>query len=177
MRCKLPVTQTLLILDCASATVRVGIWQNSELLAYHEANNLALNAIFELTEQCINETRCPLSQIEGYIYNEGPGSMLGIRLAAMAIRTWQTLAKEGAKPIYVFQSTSLALNSVKQENSHLEQFCVLTDHRQGHYMMVTPQDVTPQLIKAESIDNITLPIYYFPQRKTWATPPTCRHYY
>lgn len=54
--------------------------------------------------RCIAELGVVPTQVGAYVFCEGPGSILGIRTVAMALRTWRVLA-----PVPVFAFSSLAL--------------------------------------------------------------------
>ena len=50
----------------------------------------------------------PLSGLAGYIFASGPGSVLGLRTAAMALRTWGATPGLAAKPVLAVNSLQLA---------------------------------------------------------------------
>ncbi len=90
----------LLVIDAASRRVQVGLFPAVGKSAWiaHEAE--AGVAVF----RAIEELGVDLDSIRAFVFCEGPGSTLGIRTSAMAIRTWQAL-----KPRPAFAYGSLAL--------------------------------------------------------------------
>lgn len=50
-----------------------------------------------------------LAAIRAFVYCEGPGSILGIRTAAMAIRTWNVLQ---ARPVFHYRSLALVAHAL-----------------------------------------------------------------
>lgn len=89
----------LLILDAASARIQVGVWRGDagEWRASDEESGVG---VF----RCLEGLGVRLEEIGAFVFCEGPGSILGIRTTAMAIRTWNIL-----RPRPVFAYSSLAL--------------------------------------------------------------------
>jgi tRNA threonylcarbamoyladenosine biosynthesis protein TsaB len=89
----------LLILDAASSQIQVGVYKSGRD-SWEVSDDEAGVAIF----QCVEKLTTSLDEIGGFVFCEGPGSVLGIRTVAMAVRTWCVL-----KPRPVFAYLSLAL--------------------------------------------------------------------
>jgi len=93
-----------LILDASSSVIQVGIWEEGVWLSFKNSQEHALECLFSCVADCLREAQLQLKDLNGIIYCEGPGSILGIRLVAMAIRTWKTLPELQSIPIYAYQS-------------------------------------------------------------------------
>jgi len=52
-----------------------------------------------------------IGELGGYVLCEGPGSILGIRTAAMAVRAWRVLAP---RPVWVYRSLALVAQALGQ---------------------------------------------------------------
>ncbi len=99
----------MLLLDAASTRVQAG-WleppspsSDSDFAAaahWRYSDDEATTAVFE----CVNRLGHAPSEAAAFIFCEGPGSVLGIRTTAMALRTWNVL-----QPRPVFAYCSLAL--------------------------------------------------------------------
>lgn len=96
----------LLVVDAASARVQVGTmsaklpdarWQTSD--------DEAGVAIFRCAEQLGVE----LGAVRAYVFCEGPGSVLGIRSVAMAIRAWGVLQP---RPVFAYASLALVAHDI-----------------------------------------------------------------
>jgi tRNA threonylcarbamoyladenosine biosynthesis protein TsaB len=94
----------ILVLDAASSRVQVGLiqpdgsrWQVAEAEAGH--------ALFAGTDAVLREAGLGVGDLDAFIFCEGPGSMLGTRTVAMALRAWKTLRD---RPAYAYQSLALA---------------------------------------------------------------------
>ncbi len=78
---------SLLLLDAAGATVHVGWLRSGQPPRWLAETEEAGTALFGLVRQL----GAANTEAGAFVFCEGPGSNLGIRTAAMAIRTWQAL--------------------------------------------------------------------------------------
>lgn len=90
----------LLILDAASARVQIGLWGREGAGRWETADDEAGVAVFRGVEKL----GVPVGEAGAFVFSDGPGSILGVRTVAMALRTWTLL-----KPRPVFAYSSLAL--------------------------------------------------------------------
>ncbi len=95
----------LLVLDAASTRVQVGLLQTGTRSLWRSFDEEAGTAIFAGTEAVLQEAGRKLDEAGAFVFCEGPGSMLGTRTVAMALRTWQVLK---ARPAYTYQSLAVA---------------------------------------------------------------------
>lgn len=95
----------LLVMDASVLRdTQVGIFvKNKWLLCEHSAN-APLQSLFFLVEGVLQYAGLTIVDIGSYVFCQGPGSLLGIRLAAMAIRTWKAIDKNDKKPVYGYSS-------------------------------------------------------------------------
>lgn len=89
-----------LVIDAASAQVQVGLLASDQPAAWFTSPDESGVAVFAGVEALGVD---PLA-VSVFIFCDGPGSVLGIRTAAMALRTWNVL-----RPRPVFAYTSLAV--------------------------------------------------------------------
>jgi tRNA threonylcarbamoyladenosine biosynthesis protein TsaB len=178
------VGSTWLFLDASGVAVRAGVWQNMRWLGWQESEAPALEAIFAQVRGVLTEARLPLEKIDGYLYVEGPGSVLGLRLAAMAIRAWQIdeAARNGgkAKPVLACGSLPLAATLALAAKTP-PPFAVFTEARQGHWHVLDVNDgenppdgaATPREVEENGLPAGTL--FHLPARKAWHQPPPQAH--
>lgn len=88
-----------LVIDAASACVQVGVLRADGTAAWHADTAESGVAVFRGVERLGVD---PLA-VAAFVFCDGPGSVLGIRTAAMALRTWHVL-----KPRPLFAYSSLA---------------------------------------------------------------------
>jgi tRNA threonylcarbamoyladenosine biosynthesis protein TsaB len=93
----------LLVLDAASARVQVGVWGTSGAGPWEALEEEAGIAVFRGVEN-LCKLGFRLEDFRAFVFCDGPGSILGVRTVAMALRTWTLL-----KPRQVFAYSGLAL--------------------------------------------------------------------
>jgi tRNA threonylcarbamoyladenosine biosynthesis protein TsaB len=109
----------LLLIDAASARVQVGLLAADAAPRWSSRSDEAGVGIFE----CLDDLDAGIESVRSFAFCEGPGSILGIRISAMAIRTWDTL-----KPRPTFCYIGLAV--VAQAMGRPE-VTVIADARRG----------------------------------------------
>ena len=77
----------LLLIDAASARIQVGILGAGEPPRWSSRQEEAGIGIFE----CLDELGDEMDSVRSFAFCEGPGSILGIRTSAMALRIWNVL--------------------------------------------------------------------------------------
>ncbi len=115
----------LLVFDAASTQVQVGLLRSDHAAVWQTTSEEAGRGIFTGVRAILNETQIALDAIEAFVFCEGPGSMLGTRTVAMAIRTWQVLKP---RPAYAYQSLAVAGHFERSKNGH-RNFAVIADAR------------------------------------------------
>lgn len=97
-----------LFLDAASPAVSVGLRVGDEASGtWQHAHDEAGVALFRSIDLLTRARGVGVAEITSVVFCEGPGSLLGVRLAAMALRTWIAVPRE--KPLQVFAYRSLEL--------------------------------------------------------------------
>ncbi len=160
-----------LFLDASSVSAQAGLWRGGQWLAYRTEQSPALESIFSLVEGCLRDSGRKLEAVQGFIHCEGPGSVLGIRLAAMAIRSWLALPAWEQAEVLTCRSLELsaALVAAKQKND--TPFHVIAEARQTRWNLLTHPDSKITEVEPEALETLTGPIYHLRQRKSWHTPP------
>ena len=92
--------RSALVLDAASSRIQVGHFIADENARWQTSDEEAGTGIF----RCVDALRINLAEVGAFVYCDGPGSILGIRTVAMALRTWRVL-----QPTPIFAYTSLAM--------------------------------------------------------------------
>lgn len=97
--------QRLLVLDAASTRVQVGLLRMDRPACWRNTADEAGTGVFTGTKALLKEAGLKLADIGAFVFCEGPGSMLGTRTIAMALRTWSVLQP---RPAYAYQSLAVA---------------------------------------------------------------------
>ena len=90
----------LLVIDACSARVQAGWLSSVEDSRWAESAEESSVGIFK----CVEALRVAPGDVGAFIFCDGPGSLLGIRTAAMAIRTWCVLS---SRPTFSYHSLEL----------------------------------------------------------------------
>jgi len=91
-----------LVLDgSARAGVRVGVLSGGRWVGQGLSPDGALEGLFGCVEVALAEAKLKLGDIRSFALCVGPGSVLGIRIAALAVRSWSALEP---RPIFIWES-------------------------------------------------------------------------
>lgn len=86
-----PAEPCLVLDGSARHGVRVGVWQGGRWVAEAHSEEGALEATFACAEAALAKAGLQFADLRAFAVCVGPGSMLGIRVTAMAVRTWAAL--------------------------------------------------------------------------------------
>jgi tRNA threonylcarbamoyladenosine biosynthesis protein TsaB len=114
----------LLVLDAASTRVQTGLIQTGAPDLWRSVEDEAGTGLFRATEDLLAEAGSRLDEVGAFVFCEGPGSMLGTRTIAMALRTWQVLK---ARPVFAYQSLAVAGRAAWIQKARA--FAVIADAR------------------------------------------------
>ncbi|MCC5834002.1 MAG: hypothetical protein JJU20_04640 [Opitutales bacterium] len=156
----LPYQQPVLVLDACGANVQTGICQNGKWLARANSKGDALENLYDLCGVCLRETGLELKQLGAYLFAEGPGSMLGIRLTAMAINTWRCLPGLD-HPVFGYRSIDLAALELA-EQKHLSNFALVSRLRKKACIVLRSSEsrsAEPEVLSDESIQALQEPVW------------------
>ena len=95
----------LLCLDAASSRVQVGWLPSLHEARWQLSDDEAGVAVF----RCVEALGCDVMQANALIFCDGPGSILGIRTTAMALRTWNVLRP---RPMFAYASLALVAHAM-----------------------------------------------------------------
>ena len=153
----------ILVLDAASTTVQVGLMQTATDPVWHASSEESGKSIFTCTDACLRAAGRTLREIRAFVFCEGPGSMLGVRTTAMAIRTWQS---ESPRPAYHYQSLALTAHFAWTQKPG-RPFAVIADARRETWH-VQQVDADGRMAPLQR-----LPLSAVPDTK-WFTPENFR---
>lgn len=105
MRAFMPPT---LYLDAASPAIAVGLRVDAGAApAWQHTHDEAGVALFRAVEMLTRARGIAVADIAEVVFCEGPGSLLGVRLAAMALRTWAALPRSALLEVMGYRSLEL----------------------------------------------------------------------
>jgi len=158
----------LLVLDAASTRVQVGLIRNGAPSRWRSVEDEAGTGLFTATERLLAEAGTGLDEVAAFVFCEGPGSMLGTRTVAMALRTWQVLKP---RPVYAYQSLAVAARGAWTQQARA--FAVIADARRDTWHVQT-LDSDGRLASLQRVSAGELPAgeLLTPENfRAWAQPP------
>ena len=159
----------LLVLDAASTSVQVGLLQDGSPARWQSIPDEAGTAIFTGVRDLLTSAGLKLEMIDAFLFCEGPGSMLGTRTVAMAIRTWQTLAP---RPAYAYQSLAVAAH-FEWSRQAARSFTVVADaRRETWHCQSIDASGRPALLQRRAAAELPAGELVSPASfRAWAQPP------
>lgn len=138
--------ENVLVIDAASSRVQVGWLAGPRDARWRTSDDEAGIGVF----RCIEQLGSAVAGATAFVFCEGPGSILGIRAVAMAVRTWCVLKP---RPVYAYASLAIVAHSLNRPKVG-----VIADARRNswhHYRMggtlrrVSPPELTGELVMPE----------------------------
>lgn len=159
-----------LVVDSATSELFVGLCKNRSWLFKISKQASAVECFQQTVDLCMQESGVSIKDISCFIYDRGPGSILGIRTVIAALQSWKIL-NEKSVSIYSFQSLELiARNLIKNGKSN---FAILSDWKKDHWNVMKCKNsiissISPlQLEDLRELEATGTPLFYLPQRKIW----------
>lgn len=149
-----------LVLDASSPKVLTGLWQAGQWAAFRTVSNQALDGLFEGIRDCLNEAGITLDAVQGFVHCEGPGSVLGVRLAAMAIEGWKALPPWKNQPLFVYNRLAWVAAALDET----EPFHLISESRRGRWNVYHSRSEEITLLEDASLPGLPGKCFHFPQR-------------
>lgn len=168
LRHLLDLHPTLLLIDTASSTVQVAILRREGDAAWDARAGDAGECLFSTVETVLERTGPSLATIDAFVFCEAPGSVLGIRTAAVALRTWNCLKP---RPVFTYCGLSLVAQALGLEPGN-RNFSVIADARRDtwHHVDVAA-DGSLSSMKRLPTAALKGTIYMPGGFRSWTTPP------
>jgi len=160
----------VLVIDAASPRCFVGVWRAGAWLAAESLDSPALEGIFAGVDGCLSGAGLALEEVAGFVHGEGPGSILGIRLSAMAIRAWRVLPAWRDAPVWSFGSLHWAA-AARAAEGFAAPAAVISEFRHGKWNCLRAGASEVVAIDAGELAALPAPLVYVRQRKAWGKPP------
>lgn len=146
----------VVVLDAASALVQVGVFDAEGPARWRTSTDESGIGVF----QCLEQLRIDPLRVASWVYCEGPGSVLGVRTVAMALRTWVTLEP---RPVYAYASLAVV--------AHAQRRCdlgVITDARRDTWHHFSVEGGLRRVATPDLIGDLVMPEGF----RQWSILPT-----
>lgn len=156
----------ILFLDASSPTVQVGVLYKNKWVGYFRSKEEVLQSLFQGVEISLKMAGMELEEITGFAYCEGPGSLLGVRVVAMAIRGWMELEFFKEKKVYGYNSFEVSLELIRKLYGHDSFYYVVSGSRKGVWNILGSEaEGNVYEIEEEELKKLKRDLWYFKQRK------------
>lgn len=162
----------LLVLDASAPTPLAGVWRDGAWLSFVRANLPPAESLFDTVAAALAGAGTGLSDLSGYIYVEGPGSVLGLRSAAMALRVWTRAPGAARLPVFTAGSPALAVSLARTARPELatRPFTVIAAARRDRWNVLTAGDPAPHECDTAALATLPAPLLKLPAREFVAAP-------
>ena len=169
-------TGSYLLLDASSSNTQVGILSEGQWLTYHSTEKTALEGLFTGMEKCLE--KMSYMEINGFLFCEGPGSVLGMRLAAMIIRAWRAVTPEKKWLLYGYHSLVLAASKIETHENPYPFHILSASYRNYWNLLSCPTPNRKQwsfgVVSVDKLTPLKETIWFVSQRKSIPPPAlTC----
>lgn len=166
----------ILYVDAASPVVAVGLQTDPlpESTIWRHVEAKADVAMFQAAEELLRNSALAVADLRAIVFCEGPGSLLGIRLAAMMIRTWSILPRK--HPLVVFGYRSLQLLAADLlDSGRRPPFRIITDARRQSWnvLAVSAEGEVEKItrVPAGELNADESPVFYPQEFRSWQPMP------
>lgn len=102
----------ILVLDACSSELQVGLFQREAWLARASVEGEVLATLFSTVEELFEKTGLGVGDLAGHMMASGPGSLLGLRITAIALEGWRRLGPQPPPPLWTYRASALAAASL-----------------------------------------------------------------
>ena len=164
-----------LVIDGSGASVFAGLLgTDGKWLSQINPKSAPLEGLFPAVEAVLRSAQCQISDVHDFIYCEGPGSVLGLRLCAMSIQTWGHLCEPDVH-YFAFNSLELTAALIVSNAPEMDQALLISDWKKNAWNSIPIKEGQPGTMT--TLDNHAVsnwkegPLFYLPQRKGWQKVP------
>ncbi|MFT3870022.1 MAG: tRNA (adenosine(37)-N6)-threonylcarbamoyltransferase complex dimerization subunit type 1 TsaB [Nibricoccus sp.] len=169
LRQLLDLHPTILLIDSSSTVVQAAVWQQNREPVWSAKTGEAGEQIFAVVNDVLTRSGVSLDSVDAFVFCDGPGSVLGIRTAAVALRTWSMLRK---RPAYAFCGLTVVAQQLALIQNKRE-FAIVADARRDSWHHVDV-DSAGNISPLKRIPTAALSgVLFTPEGfRAWSTPPT-----
>ena len=163
----------MLLIDSASTQIQVGLWRRDCEAIWSQSDQEAGIAVFACAELVLAQAGIGVADLGALVYCEGPGSILGIRTAAMALRVWSA-ATDRTLPAFSYRSLELVAGDLLGSGAPAP-FAIVADARRDSWHWVDGPAGGPagRLRRVPPQELLAFPgrIYTPAGFRAWSQPP------
>jgi tRNA threonylcarbamoyladenosine biosynthesis protein TsaB len=162
-----------LLLDASTPSIHAGILSGGTWLALERAQGDALSVVPDLLAAALKSAGLKVAQLRCLIHCEGPGALLGLRVAAMCIETWRSVPGMQAVPLLAYRSLP-AMAAILRLRGTGGDFHIATPFRRGSYNVCEADSAANAVLDEAELAALPRPLYFIPQRRFKDLPAGAR---
>ena len=157
-----------LLID-ASSQVQVGIPDSKGWRTLAREEKPALESLFEAISKSLEEIDSSATAIDAILFCEGPGSTLGLRIAAMAVKT---ILRENEPSPTLFTYNALDLAAIMSNDFSRP---ILAPFRKGKRLLRSPISNSAtgsiEVLEEPISESLATEAFHLPSLRSWETLP------
>ncbi len=122
------------MLDASLPVVYAGLLDRDRWLALERRAGAPAEQLFPAVGDALRDAGKRLAELDGFVFCEGPGSILGMRVASLAVRAWRRRAA-GVAPCLAYGNLAVLAASLL-ERGESPPFGVISDARRRHWNLL-----------------------------------------
>lgn len=160
----------VLALDTGGYQTQVGLLHQGDWKGRLASPDPALESLFPMVRSLLTENRLHFDDLKAFLFCDGPGSILGLRIAASAISGWQRLVRHPL-PILHYHSLELLRRHLIEAGADPGGVAFTDFRRQRWLGMRLKHSGAIMEWSHQDLDRIPAEQrYYLPQRRGWGRP-------
>jgi tRNA threonylcarbamoyladenosine biosynthesis protein TsaB len=151
----------LLAIDASTPVIHAGVWSGGAWLSLVAEEGDAIRGVPEALRRALTDAGLKAADIGAIAHCEGPGALLGLRIAAMAV---ETLRATAARPIALLAYsglTSFAIALAAQKGTPLH---LATPLRRGSWNVCRSGELQTHVVEDAAMPALEGPLFIIPQR-------------
>ncbi|MEI6860776.1 MAG: peptidase M22 [Verrucomicrobiota bacterium] len=143
----------VLLLDSASARAQTALWPGGGAVPLWCARDEeAGTGLFAGVEELLNAGGRRIADVNAFVFCEGPGSVLGVRTAAAALRVWRVL---NPAPVFTYQSLALVATALGESGAS-----VIADARRDAWHLARVGAPLRRVLTGELAGDLVMPEHF-----------------
>ena len=163
-----------LLIDASTPWLHAGVMSGGAWLALERAEGDAVTLLPELVRLVLHRAGLRIADMRTLIHCEGPGSLLGLRLAAMLMETWRAMPSMTGVPLFAYRSLAMAAALPAAIPAGGDVFSVVTPFRRGSYCVCASDGTDLGLVDEAGLAALKGRVLVIPQRRLKDIPPNAQ---
>lgn len=161
-----------LVIDASSADLFCGLEAGGAWRSALRSPVSPLEGLADLIRECLDKAEATLPEVRGFVVCEGPGNILGLRLAVMMVNAWRTLPPWRSARVLRYRSLAAAAAALNAQGQLPTPSWLVSPSRQGMWNRWQHPEGVLDLIPESELSNAEVPVVQLPARKRWLQPET-----